>query len=60
MIGHWEWRDLRSARAGGGTLPQTIRIALIVGAFATGLVFGEVVQEAVDLIAYAPSEDVVH
>lgn len=52
MLGYWEWSDLRSERSGGRPLPHAIRIALIVGAFATGLVFGEVVLEAIDLIAY--------
>jgi hypothetical protein len=52
VIGHWEWSDLRSERSGGRPLPQAIRIALIVAAFAGGLVFGEIVQKAVDLIAY--------
>jgi hypothetical protein len=59
VIGHWEWSDLRSERSGGRALPQAIRIALIVGAFAAGLVFGELVQAAFDLIAYlAPVEKV--
>jgi hypothetical protein len=59
VIGYWEWSDLRSERSGGRPLPHAIRIAFIVGACTAGLVFGEIVQKVVDLIAYtAPVEEV--
>ena len=59
MFWELEWRDLRTEKSGGRTLSNTVRIALVVGAFAGGLVFGEIVQQGLDLIAYSsPSEEV--
>ena len=52
MFGTLEWSDLRSARSGGRTLSNTVRLALIVGAFSAGLVGGELVQEAVEWLLY--------
>ena len=52
MFGTLEWSDLRSARSGGRTLSNTVRIALIVGAFSAGLVAGQLVQEAVEWVLY--------
>lgn len=58
MFSALEWSDLRSARSGGRTLSNTVRIALVVSAFAAGLVFGGVVQQGIDFFAYSPSEEV--
>jgi hypothetical protein len=61
MFWELEWSDLRSERSGGRTLSNTVRIALVVCAFAAGVVAGELVQEGLDLIAYSsPSEEVEH
>ena len=59
MFWELEWSDLRTERSGGRTLSNTVRISLVVGAFAAGLMFGEIVQQGIDLIAYSsPSEEV--
>jgi len=59
MFWELEWSDLRTEQSGGRTLSNTVRIALVVGAFAAGLVFGGIVQQGLDLIAYSsPSEEV--
>ena len=58
MFWELEWSDLKTERSGGRTISNTVRIALVVGAFAAGLVFGEIVLRGIDLIAYSPSEEV--